>query len=169
MGVWEGWRRQGKRMGQGGGDPSLQQGQEILLVLHAEVGRQVLTARGSHCSSHQQLPGSLLVQLGPVAQPCQPTGSAVCRRHPQVGHGLGGSCLCSPNPFPFPPLCWWPLAAGGRLAQNSFQGQLEGARAVTQQPNWGFLFQTWNYCQENITLCSLRSSKLGEGCQICPL
>lgn len=130
----EGWRRQGKRMGQGGGDPSLQQGQEILLVLHAEVGRQVLTARGSHCSSHQQLPGSLLVQLGPEAQPCQPTGSAVCRRHPQVGHVPGGSCLCSPRAFPFPRCAGgrWLLVAGWpRTASRGswkVRGQLHGNR-----------------------------------------
>lgn len=82
MGGQEGGRRQGKRIGQGGGDPSLQQGQDMLLVLHAEVGRQVLTAPGSHCSSHQQLSGS----PGPpgAARPRGTPGTAL------LAHGLSG-------------------------------------------------------------------------------
>lgn len=56
----------------GGGAPSPEQGQEVLPVLHAEIGQQVLVVHGGHLSSHRQGPKSP-GPPGTAPLPSQPT------------------------------------------------------------------------------------------------
>lgn len=142
----EGWRRQERRM-EGmkvdGEAPSPEQGQAVLLVLHAKIGRQVLIAHVGHRSSHQQgpeSPGS--PSTAPL--PSQPRSSpAILRARCCTGEAAGQGTspwvpLASTFPGPsLPQSCLWPPALRGQLAWNGCCGQLEDAQVVTWQPKQG--------------------------------
>lgn len=125
----------------GGGAPLPKQGQAVLLVLHAKIGRQVLITHVGHHSNHQQGPGS------PGSPGNTPLPNQLRSKGLRARWCAGETAGQGPSPwmplasaFPglsLPRSCLWPPALRAQLSWNGCWGQLEDAEVVTWQLKQG--------------------------------